>query len=174
MGRPRLFPDDLQFWFETLRLLGAADGLYDYAAPQLAMAPAVLRGHLEEMLRARSASVADLAIKEAMKLLPAARWGIAHGTYAMGVATPRAYLAASLAYSLKHGVAERISCPTLVCDPENDGFFKGQPKELYDHLTCRKTMLRFTEREGAGDHCQVGASRLAFARIYDWLDETLS
>jgi hypothetical protein len=33
-------------------------------------------------------------------------------------------------------------------------------------------MLKFTDAEGAGAHCEVGASRLAFARMYDWLDET--
>ena len=83
--------------------------------------------------------------------------------YAMGAPTPRAYLAASLAYTLKNGVAERIACPTLVCEAEGDLFFKGQPQELYDHLTCRKTLMRFTEDEGAGAHCQAGAGRLAFA-----------
>jgi len=40
-------------------------------------------------------------------------------------------------------------------------------------FTCSKTLMRFTEEEGAGAHCQAGAGRLAFARIYDWLDETL-
>ncbi len=30
------------------------------------------------------------------------------------------------------------------------------------------------DAEGAGAHCEVGASSLAFARVYDWLDETLS
>jgi hypothetical protein len=49
---------------------------------------------------------------------------------------------------------------------------QGQPQELFDHLTCSKTFMRFTESEGAGDHCQAGARRLAFARVYDWLDET--
>jgi hypothetical protein len=33
--------------------------------------------------------------------------------------------------------------------------------------------LHFSVAEGAGDHCQVGAHRLALGRIYDWLDETL-
>jgi hypothetical protein len=33
--------------------------------------------------------------------------------------------------------------------------------------------MRFTGIEGAGAHCQVPARRLAYARIYDWLDETL-
>jgi hypothetical protein len=103
-----------------------------------------------------------------------ARWAFAHGMYAMGAPNPRAYLAASLTYNLRNGVAESIACPTLVCEPEGDLFFKGQPQELYDHLTCRKTLIRFTDAEGAGAHCQAGARRLAFARIYDWLEETLA
>jgi hypothetical protein len=94
--------------------------------------------------------------------------------YATGTTSPRAFLAKTLDYHLKGGVAEAISCPTLVCDAEDDLFFKGQPQQLYDHLTCRKTMMRFTIAEGAGAHCQVGAGRLAFARIFDWLDETLA
>jgi hypothetical protein len=32
--------------------------------------------------------------------------------------------------------------------------------------------MKFTVEEGAGAHCQVGAHRLAFARIYDWIDDT--
>ncbi len=109
-----------------------------------------------------------------MKASPTVRWAFAHGMYAFGASSPRAYLAKSLAYNLKDGVAEAISCPTLVCEAEGDLFFKGQPQALYDHLTCAKRLLRFTVEEGAGDHCQVGASRLAFARIFDWLDETLA
>jgi hypothetical protein len=96
-----------------------------------------------------------------------------HGMYAFGVSTPRAYVAAMLDYNLGGGVAEKISCPTLVCDAEGDLFFKGQPQLLYDHLTCPKTIIRFTNAEGAGADCQVGAGPLAFARIYEWLDETL-
>ncbi len=40
--------------------------------------------------------------------------------YAMGVRAPRVYLAASLDYNLGNGVAESITCPTLVCDAEED------------------------------------------------------
>jgi alpha-beta hydrolase superfamily lysophospholipase len=93
--------------------------------------------------------------------------------YATGTTTPRAYLAAAQAYHLRDAVAEQIKCPTLVCEAEKDLFFDGQAQQLFDHLSCPKTLLRFTDAEGAGAHCEVGASRLAFARIYDWLDETL-
>lgn len=41
-------------------------------------------------------------------------------------------------------------------------------------MTWPRTLLRFTTAEGAGGHCQVGAQRLACARIYDWLDDILA
>ena len=161
--------------FETrLAALIANDGLYDYFAAQMAAVPPDQRAAFLTMLKAEHAPILDQMLEAAMKASPVARWGLTHGVYATGASSPRAYLAKALDYNLKDGVAEKISCPTLVCDAEDDLFFKGQPQELYAHLTCPKTMMRFTKAEGAGAHCQVGASRLAFARIYDWLDETLA
>jgi hypothetical protein len=92
----------------------------------------------------------------------------------MGVDSPRAFFASYLDYTLADGIAEQITCPTLVCDADEDIFFDGQPKLLLEHLTCEKTLLDFTTAEGAGAHCQVGAQRLAFGRIYDWLDGILA
>jgi transposase len=96
------------------------------------------------------------------------------GMYALGTDTPRGYCAAYLDYTLAGGIAEQITCPTLVCDAQADLFWPGQPQQLFDHLTCPRTLLRFTTAEGAGAHCQTGAQRLACARIYDWLDDTLA
>ncbi|GAA2654887.1 hypothetical protein GCM10010425_81820 [Streptomyces spororaveus] len=59
-------------------------------------------------------------------------------------------------------------------DAEEDIFFKGQPEQLYDHLTCPKTLMAFTTEEDAGAHCHPGAMRLSIARTYDWLDDTLA
>jgi hypothetical protein len=73
-------------------------------------------------------------------------------TTALSSITLRSYLRPSLAFNMRDGVAAAISRPTLVCDAEGDLFFKGQPQELYDHLTCPKTMIVFTEAEGAGAH----------------------
>lgn len=158
---------------KRISALIADDGVYDYGAANLSNVPPSQRAAVEQMLTAEHAPELDQMIEASMKASPTARWAITHGMYALGASTPRAYLAATLAYNLRKGVAEAISCPTLVCEAESDLFFQGQPQELFDHLTCPKTMLRFTEREGAGAHCEVGASRLAFARIYNWLDETL-
>ena len=60
------------------------------------------------------------------------------------------------------------------CDQrkEHDMARDGQPSHPW--RPSNKTLLRFTEAEGAGAHCQMGAGRLGFARMFDWLDETLA
>lgn len=78
-----------------------------------------------------------------------------------------------LGYTLRGGVIERIRCATLICEGRGDGFFAGQPRALYDDLTCPKRLLRLTSAEAAGSYAQSGAQRLAFAQIVDWLDQTL-
>ena len=125
-------------------------------------------------MRADSAPEVDAAIEHLMAVNPTVRWAIANGMYVMGVDSPRTFAASYLDYTLAGGIAEQITCPTLVCDGEADMFWPGQPQELFDHLNCPKTLLRFTNAEGAGTHSQFGAQRLAYARIYDWLDDTLA
>ena len=151
----------------------ADDGVYDYAEAHLAVVPPAQRAIFLKLLTAPSAPPIDALLAGAMKASPTARWAFIHGMYATGAKSPREYFAKTLDYNVKDGVAEKIRCPTLVCDADDDLFFKGQPQQLYDHLTCKKTMVRFTAAEGAGSHCQVGASRTSFARIFDWLDDTL-
>jgi dienelactone hydrolase len=151
----------------------ADDGVYDYGAAQLSGIPAALRPQVKAALSVPSAPQLDARLEQMMKSSSVARWAFTHGMYATGTTTPRAYLAAAQAYHLRDGIAEQIKCPTLVCEAESDLFFSGQAQQLFDHLTCPKALLRFIDAEGAGAHCEVGASRLAFARMYDWLDETL-
>src|SRR5262249_25298101 len=42
------------------------------------------------------------------------------------------------------------------------------------HLTAPATLASFTDAEGAGADCQVGAQRLPCARMLDWLHKTLA
>ncbi|RNB90282.1 alpha/beta fold hydrolase [Brevibacillus fluminis] len=71
------------------------------------------------------------------------------------------------------GVADKITCPTLVVEAAEDHFFAGQPQMLYDALTCPKTFMRFTAEESAEEHCQFGALLYFNQRMFEWLDETL-
>ena len=150
------------------------DGVYDLGVTSLGMLPSALRETARAALVAPSAPEIDAALDRASETNTVARWYFTHGMYAFGVDTPRAFMAACMDYHLRDGVAEQIRCPTLVCEAEKDLFFQGQAQQLYDHLTCPRTLIRFTDAEGAGAHCQMGASRLAYGRMYDWLNETLA
>jgi pimeloyl-ACP methyl ester carboxylesterase len=152
----------------------AVDGIYDLGAATVLRDSQGDRAEVEAILRAETAPEVDAEIARGMAQDSSTRWAITHGMYVTGTDSPRAFAGAYLDYTLADGIAEQIACPTLVCDGEADMFFAGQPQELFDHLTCAKTLLRFTAAEGAGAHCQTGAQRLAYARIYDWLDETLA
>ncbi len=150
----------------------AMDGVYDLGLTVTENMPGT-RAEAEAVLRAPSAPEVDAMIEQLMTVNPNIRWAATHGQYVMGVDSPRAFFASYLDYTLADGIADQITCPTLVCDAQEDIFFDGQPKLLFEHLTCQKTLLHFTTAEGAGAHCQAGAQRLAFGRIYDWLDNVL-
>ncbi len=157
-----------------LAALIANDGVYNFAAPYVAPVPEPRRSLMVAALKKGPVPQVDALMKKAMQQSPVARWSFTHGVWAFGASSLSDFLGKALDYTLADGVAERIvQCPTLVCNAEGDLFFQGQAQELYDHLTCPKTYMNFTNAEGAGAHCEVGACRLSSARMFDWLDETL-
>ncbi|MFI1397092.1 hypothetical protein [Streptomyces sp. NPDC020681] len=137
-----LFEDDVQFWFETLRLFGHASyGGSDFGEI-VATASRIAPGDYDSWHDAWL-ETADRVSAEAATAHP--------------VSARDGFLRASTYYrSAEH-------------------FLHGNPDDarLYEHLTGPKTLLTFTEQEGAGAHCHAGAQRLALARIFDWLDDTI-
>jgi hypothetical protein len=75
-------------------------------------------------------------------------------------------------YTLE-GVADKIRCPMLITDPENEQFWPGHSCQLYEALTCPKELVSFSAAEGANSHCEPKARSLRDQTIFDWLDETL-
>nr|WP_257019407.1 hypothetical protein [Streptomyces sp. TLI_235] len=118
-----------------LAALIAVDGVYDLGAISVRHIPGD-REEAERRLRADSDPRLDARFQQLTATDATARWAINHGMYAMGVDTPRAFSASYLGYTLRDGIAEQIRCPTLVCDAAEDEFFKGQPRQLHDHLTA--------------------------------------
>jgi len=70
-------------------------------------------------------------------------------------------------------VAERITTPLLIADPEGEQFWPGQAQRLHELTPTVSTLVRFTAAEGADGHCEPLGRALADARIFDWLDERL-
>ena len=101
---------------------------------------------------------------------PNTRFNIQHGMWTAGANAPFELIQNSKKYTIKD-IVQNIRCPTLVLEAEKDDSFLGQPKKVFDTLTCPKSYIRFTEQEGAEEHCQCGASALCNQCIFDWLDD---
>jgi hypothetical protein len=89
-----------------------------------------------------------------------------------GGATPYDTFAAAQLFTL-HGVTDSITTPLLICDPEDEQFFPGQPQELYHLLPAGKEIVRFTREQGANFHCQPLARGLTGHVMCDFLAEHL-
>lgn len=156
-----------------IRAVICLDGIYDIGEAYTARARASLGADTERRLTADTDPEVDAMLQQLKQTSSQARWAFRQGMWSLGVGTPREFLAASLAYNLRDGIAEKITCPVFVGRAESDEFFRGQPEELMEHLTAPAALASFTDAEGAGAHCQCGAQHLLCARMLDWLDETL-
>jgi alpha-beta hydrolase superfamily lysophospholipase len=148
-----------------LAALIANDGVYSFQFSEKARAvtrAAALFGR----------AVAHSTLKQVMQRNTGIRWAIENGMFTFQVGSIWDLIEATESWSLE-GVAHKITCPTVVCEAEGDHFFAGQPKMLYEALTCPKTLLRFTAEEGAEEHCQFGALVLSNHRIFALLDTAL-
>jgi alpha-beta hydrolase superfamily lysophospholipase len=94
---------------------------------------------------------------------------VRRGFWVHGVDNLRAYLASAELFTMK-GRAELIQCPTLITQAESDPLSAGAPA-FFEALRCPKTLMRFTEQEGAGGHCEMGNRSLLNRRVLDWFDE---
>jgi dienelactone hydrolase len=144
----------------------AYDGVVSMAAAILGQLPPELDS------QHRVAAMDSLAARRA-QLSSTQRWGMSNALWVFRGATAQELIDEISKYDLTD-VADQITCPTLVCEAENDHFFAGQPRTLYEALHCPKTLLTFTAAEGAGEHCHVGALTLFHQRMFDWLDDTLA
>ena len=108
------------------------------------------------------------ALMARMARQPTAGWALRRGMLTHGMATAWDYFVDAARYE-QADVIGNISCPTLVCDAENDDI-SAFSKTFFDLLRCEKHYLRFTADEGSGEHCVGGNRALFHERVFDWLD----
>jgi hypothetical protein len=157
--------------FEHRVAAGVADpGVWDVSEPWYRNLPPVLRDMLDD--ESRKAEFDGIVASAAPKD-PRSRENARLRMRPLGTDSYFDILRAVRAYTLA-GVADRITCPMLVTDPENEQYFPGHSKKLYDALTCPKKLVTFTRGQGAAEHCEAGAPGYRDYCIYNWLDEALS
>ncbi len=103
-------------------------------------------------MRAGNKEVFNAAIAEAAKNPKMAEVIAARGR-PFAQPTPYDTFAAALEYNLRD-VIRKIKTPLLITDPDEETFWPGQSKEMYEQLTGDREIIRFSRREGANWHCE--------------------
>lgn len=111
----------------------------------------------------------------AMEKSQLVKFNVSDGMWKLGADTPSEWVNHLKKYDLKNDV-ERISCPTLVVDSENDDLVPDREvaKTFFNRLKVEKEMIFFSKDEGAGMHCQVGELFYSNEKIFNWLDKIFS
>ena len=104
---------------------------------------------------------------------PAAARTIAFRSKPYGISSAYALFTEVNRYTLD-GLFDRIDTPMLITDPDNDQFFPGQSRDLYDALGGPKELVRYTAEQGADGHCEPMARQLVGQRIGDFFAERLA
>ncbi|HEY0146733.1 MAG TPA: alpha/beta hydrolase family protein, partial [Methylovirgula sp.] len=125
------------------------DGVLDFYAAFQHILPPFLLSWIDE----RKDDAANSVLRMLMDLKTGIRWAIQNGMWTFGASSPSAFVRASKLYTVAD-VAADIRAATLVLGGDNDQFLKGQPQKIYAALKVPKTLVTFTEAEGAGEHCQ--------------------
>jgi pimeloyl-ACP methyl ester carboxylesterase len=148
----------------------ANGGVYDFMGSRVP--EAMTREQFSGMVE-NAPDAFDAGMKQMFAENAELRWAVQHGMYVFRASRPADWMREALRFELS-GVAEKIRCPTLVVDTEDEESFAGEARKLYDALTCPRTFMFFGREEGAEDHCQVATPLLSQQRIFDWLEEATS
>ena len=143
-------------------------GVFDVSTAFTGHLPGMMRRLLEEGEKEKF----DRDMSWAERFSKSLRYTVKFRARPYGTDSPYEAFKMAQEYTLE-GVADKITCPTLITNPENEQFWPGQSRKLYDALSCPKEIVSFTTAEGADLHCEIKAFGLRDQRIFDWLDGTL-
>jgi len=149
--------------------LNLLDGMKKGGGPTANMTEKELQEWLES-----DPAVFNNEIRQAMAQATGTRWLYENGMYVFNASSPALFWAKWMDMTME-GSAEKIRCPTLVTAGATDRFDPGmvQAQALYDHLTCDKELIVYSDEYGAGTHCQLGTFAQSFAGKFNWLDEKM-
>ena len=145
----------------------AVDGLYDMSNYETAM-PEVYSLYTAGKRDAFNEKMA--AVLASGKLPTSSQWGLEHAFWAFNKDNASKFFDAIRPWTLD-GVIDKVECPAYIGAAEGDIFFKGQPEKVAKALGKQAHYRLYTNAEGAGAHCQVGAAVLLNDEIFDWLED---
>jgi len=158
--------------FEHRFAAAVADpGVIDVSTSWLEPLPGLMRRQLEQ--GQQSAFDREIRLAELFSPATAATLRFRGKPYGLNGGSRFALYETVCAYRLGDEL-QQITTPLLITDPEDEQFWPGQSRQLYDRLPGPKELIQFTSTEGANRHCEPLAGATRDARIFDWVDRHIA
>ena len=146
--------------------------MYDFYEVLTSVRGKAMEIGMKALITLRASSLLNRMAALRMDRDPFAKWGINHGMFVMGKASPYEFLQYAKKFSMK-GVSRKVSQDFLLLTGTRDHFiplkhFHLQARELANVRSF--TGRIFTEEENAENHCQCGNIPLVFHVIRDWMN----
>ena len=143
-------------------------GVMDVSATWLSYLPP----HLVAVLKAGRKDEFNAAMAQAAKNPKMAEVIAARGR-PFARATVFDTFAAAMEYNLR-GVIGQVKTPILITDPDEESFWPGQSKELYEQLTGDREIVHYSREDGANWHCEPMGRLEVELRMLDYFQDRLS
>jgi alpha-beta hydrolase superfamily lysophospholipase len=128
--------------------------------------PGILQSQIDKPFRF------NLLARLVTQATPALKYAFSDAMWKFGATNPHEFMKLTETYTL-NDYAEKIKCPTLVCESSGESYITGQAVKFYEALTCPKAYISFSQEEATDRHNQVGARLRLHQRIFDWLDDVI-
>jgi hypothetical protein len=140
-------------------------GVMDVSAPWLVALPP----QLVAVLKSGNKEVFNAAMAQAVKNPKMAETVAARGR-PFAKPTPYDTFTAAMQYNLCDVIA-MIKTPMLITDPDEESFWPGQSKEVYEQLTGERELLNFSREDGANWHCEPMGRLEVELKMLDYLQD---
>lgn len=133
--------------------------------------PEQLQSVIRSLMALEYQDVINLLVSQLMENDPLIEWAINHGMHNMGVANPYEYLKRINQFQYLD-VAGQITQDFLLLGAEHDHFIPVDfHRPIVDALTQVKSLTYrlFTDKESAGNHCNVGHPKLVLDTMIAWI-----
>jgi pimeloyl-ACP methyl ester carboxylesterase len=100
-------------------------------------------------------------------------WALRRGMLVHACDTPMEYVRSLAAFDNQSALGQ-VKIPALITRAEGDEI-AAQAETVYERLvsTDKKCLMRFTDEDGAAEHCETGARAFFNEKVFTWLDNTL-
>ena len=157
---------------KRIKKVMAYDVLYDGFDCMINPFPKLLQIIIKILFIFKARNIFNRIMEKLMKKILILQWAINHGKYITGTNDVYDFYSHLRKHTLKN-IMEKIECDVLLLAGEKDHYIPSKHYAILMKGIKNANSIEgkiFTEKEGGGEHCQIGNHKLAIDYIINWIN----